>query len=56
MGTASNLATIDEMETLWYELQREMTESGKVTKFPAPSSSTTAKSCRPRSSASAPST
>lgn len=34
MGTASNLATIDEMETLWYELQREMTASGKVVKFP----------------------
>lgn len=34
MGTAANLATIDEMETLWYELQREMTESGKVTRFP----------------------
>lgn len=35
MGTASNLATIDEMETLWFELQREMTESGKVAKFPS---------------------
>lgn len=35
MGTASNLATIDEMETLWYELQRQMTESGKVVRFPA---------------------
>ncbi|MEM1436826.1 MAG: MotA/TolQ/ExbB proton channel family protein [Pseudomonadota bacterium] len=34
MGTASQLATIDEMETLWYELQREMTESGKITQFP----------------------
>jgi biopolymer transport protein ExbB len=34
MGTASNLATIAEMEQLWYELQREMTESGKVTRFP----------------------
>ncbi len=34
MGTASQLATIDEMEQLWFELQREMTESGKVTKFP----------------------
>ena len=29
MGTASQLATIDEMESLWFELQREMTESGK---------------------------
>ncbi|MDZ7670843.1 MAG: MotA/TolQ/ExbB proton channel family protein [Gammaproteobacteria bacterium] len=34
MGTASNLATIDEMETLWFELQREMTASGKVVQFP----------------------
>jgi len=34
MGTASELATIDEMETLWFELQREMIESGKVTRFP----------------------
>jgi biopolymer transport protein ExbB len=35
MGTASNLATIDEMETLWFELQREMTASGKIVQFPA---------------------
>ena len=35
MGTASKLATIDEMEQLWFELQREMTESGKITKFVA---------------------
>lgn len=34
MGTASQLATIDEMERLWYELQREMTESGRVSQFP----------------------
>lgn len=34
MGTSSELATIDEMETLWFEIQREMTESGKVAKFP----------------------
>ena len=34
MGTASELATIDEMETLWFELQREMNESGKVATFP----------------------
>lgn len=33
MGTASKLATIDQMEELWFELQREMTESGKVTRF-----------------------
>ena len=35
MGTSTQLATIDEMEQLWFELQREMTESGKVTRFPA---------------------
>ncbi len=33
MGTASQLATIEEMETLWFELQREMTESGRVSRF-----------------------
>ncbi len=35
MGTASQLATIDEIEQLWFELQREMTESGKVVRFDA---------------------
>jgi biopolymer transport protein ExbB len=35
MGTASQLATIAEMEDLWFELQREMTESGKIAKFPS---------------------
>ncbi len=34
MGISSELATIDEMETLWFELQREMTESGNVVSFP----------------------
>jgi len=33
MGTASQLATIEEMEQLWFELQREMTESAKVAHF-----------------------
>ena len=33
MGTASQLATIAEMEDVWFELQREMTESGKSAKF-----------------------
>lgn len=33
MGTASQLATIEEMEELWFELQREMTESGRIAKF-----------------------
>jgi biopolymer transport protein ExbB len=35
MGTASQLATIAEMERLWFELQREMTESGNVVRFRA---------------------
>ena len=34
MGTASQLATIAEIEELWFEMQREMTESGKVAKYP----------------------
>lgn len=34
MGISSELATIDEMETLWFELQREMTESANVVTFP----------------------
>jgi biopolymer transport protein ExbB len=37
MGTSSQLATIDEMESLWFELQREMTESGKISKYPGTS-------------------
>ena len=35
MGTSTQLATIEEMERLWYEMQREMTESGKISRFPA---------------------
>ncbi len=35
MGTSTQLATIAEMERLWFEVQREMTETGKVTRFPA---------------------
>jgi biopolymer transport protein ExbB len=34
MGSSSQLASIEEIERLWFELQREMTESGKVVKFP----------------------
>ena len=34
MGTSSQLASIDEMESLWFELQREMTESGKISRYP----------------------
>lgn len=33
MGTSSKLASIAEIERVWFEMQREMTESGKVTKF-----------------------
>jgi biopolymer transport protein ExbB len=35
MGSGDQLATIEEMERLWYEIQREMIESGKITKFPS---------------------
>ena len=35
MGKSSKLATIEEIERLWFELQREMTESAKITKFNA---------------------
>ncbi|MBQ76161.1 MAG: energy transducer TonB [Gammaproteobacteria bacterium] len=35
MGKSSKLATIEEIERLWFELQREMTESAKVTRFSA---------------------
>ena len=33
MGKSSKLASIEEIERVWFELQREMTESGKVTSF-----------------------
>ncbi len=33
MGSSSKLASITEIERLWFELQREMTQSGKVSKF-----------------------
>ena len=36
MGSATQLATIDEMEELWEHLQREATESGKVARFTVP--------------------
>lgn len=35
MGKSTKLATIEEIERLWFELQQEMTESGKVTRFTA---------------------
>ncbi len=33
MGKSSQLASIADIEKLWFELQREMTESGRVVKF-----------------------
>ncbi|MFD2164738.1 MotA/TolQ/ExbB proton channel family protein [Thalassotalea euphylliae] len=33
MGSSSKLASIEEIEKIWFELQREMTESAKVTRF-----------------------
>jgi biopolymer transport protein ExbB len=33
MGSTSKLASIEEIEKIWFELQREMTESAKVAKF-----------------------
>ncbi len=36
MSKASEISTIDEIERLWFELQREMTQTGKVVRFSAP--------------------
>jgi biopolymer transport protein ExbB len=33
MGKSTKLASIAEIERVWFEIQREMTESGKVTRF-----------------------
>ena len=33
MGSTSKLASIEDIEQVWYELQREMTEQGKVSRF-----------------------
>ncbi|MBF7071940.1 MotA/TolQ/ExbB proton channel family protein [Glaciecola sp. MH2013] len=33
MGSSTKLASIAEIERVWFEIQREMTESGKVTRF-----------------------
>ena len=35
MGNNTKLATIEEIERLWFEVQREMTESGKTSRFTA---------------------
>jgi biopolymer transport protein ExbB len=34
LGSTSRLASMEEIERLWFEMQREMTESGKVVRFP----------------------
>jgi len=36
MGKSSKLASIEEIERLWFEIQREATETGKITRFTAP--------------------
>ncbi|NOU50216.1 energy transducer TonB [Pseudoalteromonas sp. JBTF-M23] len=33
MGSTSRLASIEDIEKVWFELQREMTEQGKITRF-----------------------
>ncbi len=33
LGSSSKLPSIEEIEKLWFELQREMTETGKIVKF-----------------------
>lgn len=35
LGSSSRLASMEDIERLWFELQREMTESGRVVRFPA---------------------
>ncbi len=34
MSSASSLASIEEIERLWFELQREISETGKIVRFP----------------------
>ena len=34
MGQTTRMPTMEEIERIWYELQREMTESGKVLRIP----------------------
>src|SRR5262249_40686242 len=36
LGKSKELPSIDQLEKLWFELQREMTESGRVVRFQAP--------------------
>jgi biopolymer transport protein ExbB len=35
LGRSKSLPSIEELERLWFEIQREMTESGRVARFPA---------------------
>ena len=35
MGSGSELASLEEIEELWFEIQREMTETGKLKRFSA---------------------
>jgi biopolymer transport protein ExbB len=35
LGSTSTLPSIEEIERLWYLMQQEMTETGKIVKFPA---------------------
>ncbi len=35
LGRSNELPTTDDLEKLWYELQREMTEQGQVVRYPA---------------------
>lgn len=36
MGSATELISIDEIDEMWYQLQNEMTQQGKIVKFNAP--------------------
>jgi biopolymer transport protein ExbB len=40
LGKSKSLPAISDLERLWYELQREMTEQGKVVRFAAPVTTT----------------
>jgi biopolymer transport protein ExbB len=40
LGKSKSLPAIQDLERLWYELQREMTEQGKIVRFSAPVTTT----------------
>ena len=46
LAAARGLPSIVELERLWYEILREMTDSGKVAKFRAPSRRSTTRPLR----------